>query len=91
MSRYPLSSALALLIALTILLTWPQVLHLGTQVAAHDDPLFSIWRLASSIVISLARKVAIASPIRKALTMTKLNFVRSPTASPLVSMLSARC
>ncbi len=46
MSRYPLSSALALLIALTILLTWPQVLHLGTQVAAHDDPLFSIWRLA---------------------------------------------
>jgi len=45
-SRYPLSSALALLIALTILLTWPQVLHLGTQVAAHDDPLFSIWRLA---------------------------------------------
>jgi hypothetical protein len=45
-SRYPLSSALALLIALTILLTWPQALHLGTQVAAHDDPLFSIWRLA---------------------------------------------
>ncbi|HVQ14024.1 MAG TPA: hypothetical protein VMS40_10545, partial [Vicinamibacterales bacterium] len=46
MSRYPLSSALALLIALTILLTWPQALHLGTKVAAHDDPLFSIWRLA---------------------------------------------
>ena len=46
MSRYPSSSALALLIALTILLTWPQALHLGTKVAAHDDPLFSIWRLA---------------------------------------------
>jgi hypothetical protein len=45
-SRYPLSSALALLIALTILLTWPQALYLGTKVAAHDDPLFSIWRLA---------------------------------------------
>jgi len=45
-SRYPLSGALTLLIALTILLTWPQALHLGTKVAAHDDPLFSIWRLA---------------------------------------------
>jgi Bacterial membrane protein YfhO len=45
-SRHPLSSALALLVALTVLLTWPQALHLGTKVAAHDDPLFSIWRLA---------------------------------------------
>ncbi len=32
--------------ALTALLTWPQVLYLGSKVAAHDDPLFSIWRLA---------------------------------------------
>jgi hypothetical protein len=32
--------------ALTVLLTWPQVLYLGSKVAAHDDPLFSIWRLA---------------------------------------------
>jgi Bacterial membrane protein YfhO len=45
-SRHPLLSASALLVALTVLLTWPQVLHLGTKVAAHDDPLFSIWRLA---------------------------------------------
>jgi hypothetical protein len=37
---------LGLLIALTVMLTWPQALHLGTKVAAHDDPLFSIWRLA---------------------------------------------
>jgi hypothetical protein len=44
--RYPHTSALALLIALTVLLTWPQALHLGSKVAAHDDPLFSIWRLA---------------------------------------------
>lgn len=46
MARHPLSSALALLVALTVLLTSPQALHLGTKVAAHDDPLFSIWRLA---------------------------------------------
>jgi hypothetical protein len=41
-----LLSASALLVALTVLLTWPQALHLGTRVAAHDDALFSIWRLA---------------------------------------------
>ena len=46
MARHPISSALALLVALTVLLTWPQALHLGTKVAVHDDPLFSIWRLA---------------------------------------------
>jgi hypothetical protein len=45
-SRFPLLSALALLVALTVLLTWPQALYLGSRVAAHDDPLFSIWRLA---------------------------------------------
>ena len=38
--------ALALLTALTVILTWPQALHLGSQTALHDDPLFSIWRLS---------------------------------------------
>jgi hypothetical protein len=28
------------------MLTWPQALHLTTRVPGHDDPLFSIWRLA---------------------------------------------
>ena len=32
--------------ALTIFLTWPQAWHLGTAVAAHADPYFSMWRLA---------------------------------------------
>src|ERR1043165_9937323 len=44
--RHPVLAASAFLIALTIILTWPQVLHLGTHVAAHDDPLLSMWRLA---------------------------------------------
>ncbi len=39
-------SALAFLLALTIVMTWPQALHLSTQVPGHDDPLFSIWRLS---------------------------------------------
>ena len=30
---------------LTAVVTWPQCLHLATQVGAHHDPLFSIWRL----------------------------------------------
>jgi hypothetical protein len=47
MARYrPLLGASAFLIALTIMLTWPQVLHLGSRVAAHNDPLLSIWRLS---------------------------------------------
>ena len=46
MTRRPLLGALALLSALTVIITWPQALHLGTRVPGHDDPLFSIWRLA---------------------------------------------
>ena len=45
-SRYPLAGALALLTALAVILTWPQALHLGSQTALHDDPMFSIWRLS---------------------------------------------
>ncbi len=33
-------------IVLTVVLTWPQAWHLGSAVAAHHDPLFSMWRLA---------------------------------------------
>jgi hypothetical protein len=46
MTHRPLLSAVALLSALTVMLTWPQALHLTTRVPGHDDPLFSIWRLA---------------------------------------------
>jgi hypothetical protein len=45
-ARHPLSTALGLLTLLTVITTWPQALHLATQVPAHVDPLFSIWRLA---------------------------------------------
>lgn len=46
MARHPLLGALALLAALTVIMTWPQALHIATRLPAHDDPLFSIWRLA---------------------------------------------
>jgi hypothetical protein len=45
-SRQPLVGASALLVALTIILTWPQILYLGSRVAAHNDPLLSIWRIS---------------------------------------------
>lgn len=45
MTRRPLLSAIALLSALTVLITWPAALHLTTRVPGHDDPLFSMWRL----------------------------------------------
>jgi len=44
--RRPLLGAVALLSALTVIITWPQALHLTTRIPNHDDPLFSIWRLA---------------------------------------------
>jgi hypothetical protein len=44
--RRPIVVASAFLTALTIMLTWPQAMHLGTHVATHQDPRLSIWRLA---------------------------------------------
>ena len=46
MSRHPVPAAAVALAALTIFLTWPQALYLGTKVAVHNDPFFSTWRLA---------------------------------------------
>ena len=45
-TRRPLLAAIALLSALTVMITWPAALHLTTRVPGHEDPLFSIWRLA---------------------------------------------
>ena len=44
--RRPLVGASLLLTALTVMLTWPQVLHLGTYVSPYPDPRLSIWRLS---------------------------------------------
>ena len=38
--------AVLFLAVLTLMLTWPQSLYLGTKVADHGDPLLSMWRLA---------------------------------------------
>lgn len=46
MSRSPLVAATAAAVAFTLFLTWPQCLYLGTRIASHNDPYFSMWRLA---------------------------------------------
>jgi hypothetical protein len=43
--RSPLVVVAAFLVALTVLLTWPQALYLGAKVANHGDPFLSMWRL----------------------------------------------
>jgi hypothetical protein len=42
--RFP--HAALLFAALTVAMTWPQAIHLGTHVGDADDPLLSIWRLS---------------------------------------------
>ena len=44
--RNRLAGATLGLIGMTVILTWPQVLRLGSAVPDHDDPFFSMWRLA---------------------------------------------
>ncbi|MEQ1912994.1 MAG: hypothetical protein ABMA15_29530, partial [Vicinamibacterales bacterium] len=41
-----LAGATVLMTALSVLVTWPQSRFLSSQVIAHHDPFFSIWRLA---------------------------------------------
>ena len=45
MSRRSLLGVLAIVMAMTLVFTWPQGAHLASQVAAHNDPHFSMWRL----------------------------------------------
>ncbi len=42
----PLVGATLLVASFTVVVTWPQALYMATKVAEHQDPLFSMWRLA---------------------------------------------
>jgi hypothetical protein len=46
MSRRELAIAAAVVVTCTLFVTWPQAAHITAMVAAHDDPMFSMWRLA---------------------------------------------
>src|SRR5437762_6941490 len=36
----------AVIVLMTVVVTWPQPRHLSTHVAAHNDPHLSIWRVS---------------------------------------------
>jgi hypothetical protein len=46
MNRRELVVAALVVAACTSFVTWPQAVHFGSQVAAHDDSMFSMWRIA---------------------------------------------
>ena len=46
MTRREAAGAALAILGMTLFVTWPQALHMGSKVAAHHDPEFSIWRLA---------------------------------------------
>jgi hypothetical protein len=43
--RNTLPGAAAALLVLTVVVTWPQALHVASAVPDHDDPFLSMWRL----------------------------------------------
>jgi len=53
------SAGIALLfVALTAVMTWPQVTRLSTQVYDSDDPLLSIWRISWIAHISITSTIS---------------------------------
>lgn len=74
--------------SLTVLVTWPQSLYMATRVGSHDDPLFSIWRLAW-VAHALATDPAhlfdgnIFHPARNTLTFSDAMMLEGALAAPL--------
>jgi hypothetical protein len=87
--RRPLLAAIVLLTALTVIITWPQALHMATSIPNHDDPLFSIWRL-SWIAHALARDPAhlfdanIFYPHQRTLAYSDAMLFEGVVAAPLL-------
>jgi hypothetical protein len=86
--RRELFAAGLLIVAMTVFATWPQALHMSTRVAAHQDPEFSIWRLAW-IAHALARdplhvlSANIFYPAPRTLTYSDATLLEGVVAAPL--------
>ena len=91
MTRRPIPAFAApclIIVLLTVVVTWPQCLHMGTRVAAHDDPLFSIWRLAwvAHALATDPRHLLdgnIFYPARNTLTFSDATMIEGLLTSPL--------
>jgi hypothetical protein len=84
---YPLASAAAVFAALTALMTWPQVLYLGSRATPHQDIYFNMWRLrwfAHALVTPAALFDAnIFFPEPRTLALSDAMFVEGLLAAPL--------
>jgi hypothetical protein len=89
LSRHPLQAASALVLALTIFLTWPQAVHLGDEVASHNDPYLSMWRLgwfghAARVAPTTLYDANIFYPDRLTLAYTDATLLEGALAAPLL-------
>jgi hypothetical protein len=83
-----LAAPCLIIVLLTAVVTWPQCLHMGTRVGAHDDPLFSIWRLAwvAHALATDPRHLLdgnIFYPARNTLTFSDATMLEGLLAAPL--------
>lgn len=84
----PHLTIVAVFAALTALMTWPQVLHLGSRMTPHQDVYFNMWRLrwfAHALVTSPGRlfDANIFFPERRTLALSDAMFVEGLLAAPL--------
>jgi len=84
---YPFVSTAAVFAALTALMTWPQVLYLGSRATPHQDVYFNMWRLRwfAHALATPARlfDANIFFPERRTLALSDAMFVEGLLAAPL--------
>jgi hypothetical protein len=73
--------------ALTVLMTWPQTLHLASRATPHQDVFFNMWRLRwfAHALVTPARlfDANIFFPERRTLALSDAMFVEGLLAAPL--------
>ena len=84
----PFVQGAALFAALTVVMTWPQALHLGSRAMPHQDVYFNMWRLrwfAHALITSPGRlfDANIFFPERRTLALSDAMFVEGLLAAPL--------
>src|ERR1019366_3638659 len=87
--RSHLIGAALLIVAMTIFVTWPQALVMTTSMAAHGDPMFTIWRFAwvAHAVREAPRHLFDANilyPATRTLTYADTTFLEAAFAAPLL-------
>ena len=81
-------SVVAIFAALTMVMTWPQVLHLGSRATPHQDVYFNMWRLrwfAHALATSPLQlfDANIFFPEKRTLALSDAMFVEGLIATPL--------